>query len=152
MHETLATTITSRRESSALVVRQAQPLDLLVDRRILLDVGVGARDVGLRLVVIEVADEILDRVVREELLELGVELRRERLVVRDDQRRPVELLDHIRHRERLARAGHAEQRLVPVPGLDRLHQLGDRLRLVALRLVVRCELKRHRETTTRARQ
>ena len=78
------------------------------------------------------------------MLELGVKLRRERLVVRDDQRRPIELADDIRHRERLSRTGHAEQRLVAIARLDRLQQLRDRLRLVAARLVVRFELKRHR--------
>ena len=40
-----------------------QPLDLLVDRGILLDVGIGLRDVGLGLVVVVVAHKILDRVV-----------------------------------------------------------------------------------------
>ena len=120
-----------------------EPLDLLVNRRILLDVSVGARDVGLRLVVIEIADEILDRVAREELLELGVELRGERLVVRDDERRPVEFADDVGDGEGLARAGHAEERLVAVAGLDRLEEFGDRLALVAARLVVRFELEGH---------
>jgi len=40
----------------------SEPLDLLVDRRVLLDVGVGLRDVGLGLVVVVVGDEVLDRV------------------------------------------------------------------------------------------
>ena len=40
--------------------------------------------------------------------------------MRDDQRRPLQFLDHIRHREGLARAGDAEQRLVAVARLDRL--------------------------------
>ena len=46
--------------------RVAHAVDLLVDRGFLLDVGVGARDVGLGLVVVVVGDEILDRVVGEE--------------------------------------------------------------------------------------
>ena len=66
--------------------RVPQLVDLLVDVRVLRDVGVGPRDVRLGLVVVVVADEVLDRVLREELLELGTELRRERLVVRQDQR------------------------------------------------------------------
>ena len=37
--------------------RVPQPLDLLVHRAVLLDVGVGGRDVGLGLVVVVVADE-----------------------------------------------------------------------------------------------
>jgi hypothetical protein len=66
MHETLATTITSRRVSSA-PWPSAQPVDLVVDRGVLLDVGVARRDVGLGLVVVVVADEVLDGVVGEEL-------------------------------------------------------------------------------------
>ena len=62
--------------------RQAHLLDVLVDRGVLLDVGVGGRHVGLGLVVVVVGDEVLHRVVREELLELAVELRRQGLVVR----------------------------------------------------------------------
>ena len=41
----------------------AQPVDLVVDRRVLLDVRVGRGDVGLGLVVVVVGDEVLDRVV-----------------------------------------------------------------------------------------
>ena len=44
--------------------RVAQPVDLVVDRRVLLDVGVARRDVRLGLVVVVVADEVLDPVVR----------------------------------------------------------------------------------------
>src|SRR5581483_1000503 len=60
----------------------AQAVEPLVHRRVLLDVDVGRRDVGLRLVVVVVADEVLDRVLGEELAQLLEELRRERLVVR----------------------------------------------------------------------
>ena len=49
----------------------AQLVDLVVARRVLLDVRVGARQVRLGLVVVEVGDEVLDRVVREELAELA---------------------------------------------------------------------------------
>ena len=146
MQETLATTIVSRPRKQRAGRGKPQPFDLLVDRRILFDVGVGTRDVGLRLIIIEVADEIFDRVTWEELFELRVELRRERLVVRDDERGPIELTDDIGHGERLARAGHAEQRLVTIAGFDRLQQLRDRLALIAFRLVVRFEFKRHQAT------
>ena len=46
--------------------RVAQLVDLLVDRGVLLDVGVRAGDVGLGLVVVVITDEILDGVFREE--------------------------------------------------------------------------------------
>ena len=51
--------------------RVAQLVDLVVARRVLLDVRVRARQVRLGLVVVEVRDEVLDRVVREELAELA---------------------------------------------------------------------------------
>ena len=65
--------------------RMAHAVDLFVDRAVLLDIGVGARDIGFRLVVIVIADEIFHRVFREELLELGIELRRQGLVGGQDQ-------------------------------------------------------------------
>ncbi len=67
----------------------AEPVDLVVARRVLLDVRVAPRQVRLGLVVVEVADEVLDRVVREELAELGVELGGQRLVVGQHEGRLV---------------------------------------------------------------
>ena len=132
--------------------RESQPLDLFVDRRILLDVRVGARDVSFRLIIIEVADEIFDRVPREELFELGVKLRGQGFVVRNDERRPIQLLDHVGNGEGLTRAGHTEQCLMAISGLDRLQQLRDCLSLVAARFVVRFELKRHSINLAQDRQ
>ena len=71
--------------------RVPQSLDLGVDRRVLLDEGVGLRDVRLGLVVVVVADEVLDRVVRHELAELVRQLRREGLVVGEHERRALHL-------------------------------------------------------------
>ena len=68
----------------------AQTVDVVVDGRVLLDVEVLGRDIGLRLVVVVIAHEVLDRVLREELLELVAELRGKRLIMRDHQRRALE--------------------------------------------------------------
>ena len=114
--------------------RVAHAVDLLVDRGFLLDIGVGARHVGFRLIVVVIGDEILDGVVGKEGLELAIELRRQRLVRREDQRRALRLLDHLGHGEGLARAGDAEQHLAAVAAPHALDQVGDRLRLIALRL------------------
>ena len=100
----------------------AQPVDLVVAGRVLLDVRIGPGQVGLRLEVVVVADEVLDRVVREELLELLVQLRGERLVVRHDQRRLLDRLDDLRGGEGLAGAGRAEQHLVLQAALDPVDQ------------------------------
>ena len=110
--------------------RMAEPLDLLVDRAVLLDVGVGLRDVGLGLVVVVVADEVLDGVVGKEAPELVRELGAERLVRRHHQRWPLEPLDHMGDGERLAGAGGAKQGDVLLTAADGGGELVDRLRLV----------------------
>ena len=114
--------------------RMAHAVDLLVDGRILLDIGVGARDIGLGLVVIVVRDEILDRVVGKETLELAVKLGGQGLVRRQHQRRTLRRLDDLGHGEGLARAGNAEQHLVAFLRVRLGHKLGNRLRLIALGL------------------
>ena len=114
---------------------EPQPGDVVVLRRVLLDVEVGLRDVRLGLVVVVVGDEVLDGVLGEELAELVAELRGERLVVRDHERRALDLLDHPGHRRRLAGPGRAEQRLTAVRRARGLGELRDRLRLVAGRAV-----------------
>ena len=119
----------------------AEPVDLIVDRGVLLDVEVLRRDVGLGLVVVVVADEVLDGVVREELPELVAELRRQRLVVRDHQRRALDPLDRRRHREGLAGAGRAKQRLDPLLRAEPLGQTVDGLRLVRCRRICGVELE-----------
>ena len=91
--------------------RVAHAVDLLVDGGVLLDVGVGPRHIGLGLVVVVVADKILDRVVGEETLELAIELRGQRLVRRQDEGGALRGLDHLGHGVGLAGAGDAEQHL-----------------------------------------
>ncbi len=115
----------------------AHAVDLLVDRQFLLDVGVGARHVGFGLVVVVVGDEVLDRVVGEEALELAVELGRQRLVGGEHQGRALRAGDDLRRGVGLARAGDAEQHLVALVLAHALDQLGDGGGLVALGLVLR---------------
>ena len=92
----------------------AQLVELVVDGGFFFDVGVAGRNVGFRLVVIVVADEIFDRVIGEEGLELVEELRGEGLIVRQDDGGAIDVLDDLGHREGLARAGDAEQHLMAV--------------------------------------
>ena len=112
--------------------RVAHAVDLFVDRGILLDIGVGARDIGFGLVVVVIADEIFDGVVGKEIPELAIELRRQRLVGRQDQRRALRRLDHLGHGEGLAGAGDAEQHLGAVVPAHAFDQILDRRRLIAL--------------------
>ena len=130
--------------------RVPQALDLVVDRGVLLDVGVGGRDVRLGLVVVVVRDEVLHRVLGEGLAELVRELGRERLVGRDDDRRPLDAFDHVGDRERLARPGRAEQGDVGLAGPDALDQVVDGRGLVTGRNVVGVDLERGHGTSVGA--
>ena len=112
----------------------AEAVDLVVDGRVLLYVGVRRREVGLGLVVVVVGDEELDPVLREEVPQLRGELGGQRLVRLDDQRRPLDLLDHPGDGGRLARAGDALQRLVAVAAPHARRQGGDGRGLVPRRL------------------
>ena len=94
---------------------EAELVQLFVDGGFFFDVEVAGGNVGFGLVVVVVGDEVFDGVVGEEGLELVVELRGEGLVVREDERRAVGLLDDLGHGEGLAGAGDAEQR----PGASR---------------------------------
>ena len=111
--------------------RVPQPLHLLVDGGVLLDVGVGLRDVRLGLVVVVVGDEVLHRVARHQLAELLGQLGGEGLVRRDDQGRPLQLLDEPGGGRALAGAGGAEQHDVRISAFHPDRQLLDRGRLVA---------------------
>jgi hypothetical protein len=53
--------------------------------------------------------------------------------VRQDESRPLDRLDHLRHGERLAAAGDAQQHLVPAIVAQTATEPVDRLRLVPLR-------------------
>ncbi len=128
--------------------REPQAVDLVVDRRLFLDVGVARRDVGFRLVVVVVADEVLDGVAGEEAPELLVELRRQRLVVHHHQRGAVLPGDDLRHRERLARPGHPQQDLARIAAVEPLDQLVNRPRLVAAQLEVGDEFEPFHQMTS----
>ena len=82
---------------------QAELLDLGIDRHILLDIGIRRRLYRLRLVVIVVGDEVLDSIVGEERLELGIELGSQGFVVTQYQRGLAEASDDVGSGEGLPR-------------------------------------------------
>jgi hypothetical protein len=105
MQDTEATMSTSWRSNSDRV-------DGFVDGGILFDIKVRLGDVGFRLVVIVVTDKILHRVAREKLLELAVELGRQRLVGRQYQGGEIDPGDDVGHREGLAGTRDPQQYLM----------------------------------------
>ena len=112
----------------------AQLIDLIVDGRVLLDVGVRLRDVGFGLVVVVVADKVADVVVGKEGLELARKLRRECLVVCNDERWALHALNDLCHRIGLARPRRAEQHLRRHAVFNAARKICNRLRLIAHRL------------------
>jgi len=122
--------------------RVAHPVDRLVHRAFLLDVRVGPGDIGFGLVIVVIADEIFDRIVGEEVLELAIKLRGEDLVGGKDQRGALQMVDDARHREGLAGAGDAEQNLIPLPRPCRRDQFLNRRRLIPGGFVIADELER----------
>ena len=114
MQLTLATIRQVAAFEQGLRRREAEFVEIVVDRGLLLDIRVASRHVGFGLVVVVVADEVFNGVVRKERLELVVELRPERLVVRQHERGALQRLDHLGDGVGLARAGDAEQDLMAV--------------------------------------
>ena len=80
----------------------AQLFDFVVDGAVLFDVGVGVGDIGFRLVIVVVGHKVFHRIVRKKCLELRTQLCCQRLVVRQHQRRAIDLLDDVCHGEGFA--------------------------------------------------
>ncbi len=127
----------------------AHAVDRLVDLGVLLDISVGPWHIGLGLVIIVVAHEIFDGVLRKERLHLAVELGGERLVGGEDEGRALHRLDHLGHGEGLARTGHPEQHLIALPPPQPFGERGDRLRLIPRRLIGRMDPERAQERPRR---
>ena len=114
---------------------EAQFLNLVVDAEVLLYVSVRGGDVGLRLVVVVVGYEVFYGIVGEEGLELAIQLRRERLVVAQDERRTLQVGNDVCHGEGLSGAGDTEQSDITNALVQSVGELCDGLRLVSRRLV-----------------
>ena len=113
----------------------AQALDLVVYCAVLFNEGIRVRNIRLGLIIVVVRDEILHGVIREKLAKLRAQLRRKGLIVRQNERRAVELFDNARHGEGLARAGDAEQNLLIESVFDAAHERLYGLRLIAHRRI-----------------
>jgi hypothetical protein len=114
---------------------------MFIDFGLLVDVQVKTRDIGFWLILIVVADEILDGVTREEFFEFGVELGGERLIMGKHERGSLKLLNDMSHGEGFARTGCAEQGLILVAPDDAFNELFDGFWLVASGLEIRDNLK-----------
>ena len=100
-------------------------------------------NIGLRLIIIVIANKILDGVVREEGFEFIEKLRSQGFVVCDHQGRSLQFTDDIGHGESLARTGDAQQNLVFLFFFNTFDQFTDCMGLIASRAVIRFEKKRN---------
>ena len=113
----------------------AEFIDLVVYGEVLFDISIRGGDVGFRLIIIVVGNEILHAVFGEKFAEFVAQLRRERFIVRDDQRGAVYVSDDVRHREGLAAPRHAEEHLGIQTVQHAFGEFGDRLRLIPRGLI-----------------
>ena len=134
MHDTLATMmqpILAARQGSQSRPGARRSIFSLIGG-VFFDVDVAlARNVGFGLIVVVIADEIMDGVVWEKALELLVELGGQRFVVREDERRFAEPLDDVGGGEGFAAAGDAEQSLAILARQEAGGQLFDGRGLIA---------------------
>ena len=119
----------------------AQAVDLIVDGGVFFNIGIGGSDVGFRLIVIVIGNEVLHPAVGEEGTELAAQLRRQGLVVGNDQGGTLDLFNDRRHGEGLAGAGHTQQHLTLQPLFKAPGQGVDSLRLIAAGAVGRFQYK-----------
>ena len=115
---------------------ESQSVYLLVDSQVLLDIGVGSRQIGLWLVVVIIADIILHRILWEEAPHFLIQLGGQRLVVRQDEHGFTYVGNDVGNGKRLTRTRHAQQHLGLVATTDAVRQLADSFRLVTCRLVL----------------
>ena len=115
------------------------------DGQVLFNVCIRGRQVCLRLVIVVVGNVIFHRIVGEERLELPVELGGQRLVVAQDQRRFVDVADHVGDGKSLSGACHSQQCLGGQAVQYSVSQLCDSLRLVAGGLIVGFQFKVHNQ-------
>ena len=120
---------------------------MLVDRAVFFNEQVALRDVSFWLVVVVVADEIFDRVLREKFAEFAVKLCSQGFVGRKDDGRSPHARNHIGHSEGFAGARHPQQGLKDFTVVDAVHQFVDGGGLIPCWLVGLEQLKRRAGVT-----
>ena len=111
--------------------RVPELVDVVVDGRVLLNIRIGRGNIGFRLIIVVVADEIFNGVFRKQRTEFIVKLCCQGLVRGKHQRGPVDLSDDVGHGEGLPRSGNTKQDLILDARFDVGSELLDGRRLIA---------------------
>lgn len=109
----------------------AEAVDFVIDGGIFFDVGVGRGDVGFRLIIVEVGDEIMDFVFWEKFAKFGIELGGEGFIMGEDEGRALVILNQVRHGKSFSGTSHAEEGLFLDAGVEASGELLDGSGLVA---------------------
>ena len=117
--------------------RQAQLINLVIDRRIFGNIGIAGGHISLWLVIIIIGNKIFHCILRKEFLHFPVKLCGQRFIMGNDQRRLIKLLNHIGHGKGLAGSGNTKKCLELVAFFKTFHQLFDCLGLVSGWLIFR---------------
>ena len=119
-----------------------KPFHIVIDIGVFLYIGIGLRDIGFRLVVVVVAHEVADGVVRHKFAEFGAQLRGQRLVGLNDEGRALQFLYQPGGGGGFTSTGGTHQNHVIFTVFDAFRQLGDSLWLVARWLIGRFDDER----------
>ncbi len=116
---------------------------LVVDAEVLFYIGIRRGDVGLRLVVIVVGNEVFYGVVRKKSLEFPIQLRGQGFVVAEDKRWTLQTLDNVGHCKGFSGPGNPQKCHIINALADCFAQSVDGFGLVARRLIIRVEPEFH---------
>ena len=117
-------------------------IDLVINRRVFCNVSIRCRQIRLGLIIIVITDEVADIIIGEEGLEFGGELGGESFVVRNDERRLLDLLDDFGNRVSFSGTRRAEQDLRLHAVFDAACEIMNSFRLISRRLERRLHFER----------
>ena len=110
-----------------------QLVDHFIDGGVLGDIGVTGGNIGLRLIVVVIADKILDRVIGKKGLELIIELGRQRFIGRNHKGRHGQRRNDIGHCECFTRSGDTQENMMLGPFFQVPNHGADGAGLIPLR-------------------
>ena len=114
----------------------SKPINLRINRRLLLNIGTSLHDKCLRLIIIIVWDKIMHSIIREKFCKLCSELSCECLVMSNHQCWSLEIRNHICHRIGFSWSCYTEQCLRFITSKKRISEYLDSLRLITSRFIV----------------
>ena len=111
----------------------AHTVDLFVDGRVLFNIGVGAGDIGLWLVIIIIRHKVFHGIVGKKVLHFRIQLRRQCFVVGHNQGGPLHRREGMGNGKGLPRSRHPQQHLILLPRIQPRRQRRNGRRLIPRR-------------------